>query len=125
MKKITVALVDNHCLFRRGIASLIETFENYEVLFDAGGGEEFCRKVSSKFKPDMVLPDLNMPIFDGGQKLYGSSKTIQILKALDTVAAMDVYLPSFVTNYLAKGFSKPSWSCMQSEISSLNLDQRL
>lgn len=143
MKKIMIALVDDHCLFRRGIASLIDSFTEYQVLFDAGSGEEFCKKVSPKFKPDIVLLDLNMPVLNGQQTavwikknypdikiivlsmfenentvlsliktgikgyLLKDSQPAEFKKALDTVAAMDVYFPSFVTYYLAGIFSKP------------------
>jgi len=64
---MSIALVDDHLLFRRGIAALIQTFPEYEVLFDAGSGEEFCQKLTPKFKPDIVLLDLNMPVLNGLQ----------------------------------------------------------
>jgi len=67
MKKNLIALVDDHRLFRRGIASLIQTFPGYEVLFDAGSGEEFCKKIKPEFKPDIVLLDMNMPVLNGMQ----------------------------------------------------------
>ncbi|MES2829502.1 MAG: response regulator transcription factor [Bacteroidota bacterium] len=67
MNKTSIVLVDDHRLFRKGIASLIDTFNDYEVLFDAGNGEEFCAKITPKFKPDLVLLDLNMPGMDGKQ----------------------------------------------------------
>jgi len=67
MKKILIALVDDHSLFRRGIASLIQTFPEYEVLFDASSGEECCNKINGQFKPDLVLLDINMPVFNGMQ----------------------------------------------------------
>lgn len=67
MKKISIALVDDHRLFRRGIASLIQTFPEYEVLFDAGSGDECCKKITPVYKPDIVLLDMNMPVMNGLQ----------------------------------------------------------
>jgi len=67
MSKTSIALVDDHRLFRQGIVSLISNFSDYEVLFEAGSGEEFCNKVSQKFKPKIVLLDLNMPTLSGQQ----------------------------------------------------------
>jgi len=65
MKSIQIALVDDHRLFRSGIVSLINNIDGYEVLFEAGDGEEMIRKISSKLKPDIILLDIQMPIMDG------------------------------------------------------------
>jgi len=142
MKITTIALVDDHRLFRRGMASLIDSFPAYEVLFDASNGTEFCDKISPEFKPQIVLLDLSMPGLNGQQtaqwiikhypeihiivlSMFDDEKTvIEMMKigikgyllkdsepaefkvALDTVAAMDVYFPAFVTRYMANNFSE-------------------
>jgi len=67
MKKILIALVDDHRLFRQAIASLIQTFPGYEVLFDAGSGDECCKKIRQDYKPDIILLDINMPVLNGLQ----------------------------------------------------------
>src|SRR6201996_5723917 len=65
MDTVQIALVDDHRLFRSGIASLINRFENYNILFEAGDGEELTRKLTPKVKPHIVLLDINMPKRDG------------------------------------------------------------
>ncbi len=65
MEIIQIALVDDHRLFRSGIASLISNLNGYNVLFEAGNGEELIQKISPKFKPNIVLLDMNMPVMDG------------------------------------------------------------
>ncbi|GAB3922753.1 response regulator [Mucilaginibacter myungsuensis] len=67
MEPIQIALVDDHRLFRSGIASLISGFKGYHVMFEAGNGEELTNKLTPKVKPDIILLDINMPIMDGIQ----------------------------------------------------------
>jgi len=62
---IQIALVDDHRLFRSGIAQLINNFHRYAVLFEAGDGEEMIRKINPKLKPQIILLDINMPKMDG------------------------------------------------------------
>jgi DNA-binding NarL/FixJ family response regulator len=65
MAPIQIALVDDHRLFRSGIASLINDFKGYQILFEAGNGEELTRKLTPKVKPRIILLDINMPVMDG------------------------------------------------------------
>jgi DNA-binding NarL/FixJ family response regulator len=65
METFQIALVDDHRLFRSGIASLINKFPQYKILFEASDGEELTHKLTPKLKPHIVLLDINMPNKDG------------------------------------------------------------
>jgi DNA-binding NarL/FixJ family response regulator len=60
-----VALIDDHTMFRKGLAILINLFPGYEVIMDVGNGREFIDQLQPDHLPDIVLLDIHMPIMDG------------------------------------------------------------
>lgn len=64
MKKTSIVLIDDHAILRMGLISLFNTSDAFEVLADAGNGEDGIRK-ALKFRPDVVIMDLMMPDMDG------------------------------------------------------------
>jgi DNA-binding NarL/FixJ family response regulator len=64
MKRIDLAVVDDHDLFREGIMLVLRQIPGYHILFDASDGELFLEKLRTQ-KPDIVLMDVNMPRMDG------------------------------------------------------------
>jgi len=60
-----VALVDDHSLLRNGLANLVDSFEGFEVLFEADNGKDFINKLDINNPPDVVLMDITMPEMDG------------------------------------------------------------
>lgn len=65
MKKVAVSIVDDHRLFREGIAELISHFDGYEVLNQCGSGQEFINAIKSGTIPELVILDVQMPGVDG------------------------------------------------------------
>lgn len=62
----TLALVDDHTLFRKGMINLITMVNsNYKVLFEADNGQDLQKKISKENQPDILLMDINMPHMDG------------------------------------------------------------
>ena len=57
---ITVLLVDDHALVRRGFRRLLEDDPSIAVVGEAGNGEEAVRMVEA-LKPDVVVMDAAMP----------------------------------------------------------------
>lgn len=70
---IRVLVVDDHDLFRTGIASLLRAYPDIDVLAQASGGRMGVR-LASELAPDVVLMDLRMP------DLAGSEATREILE---------------------------------------------
>ena len=66
MKKTTVMIVDDHAIFRMGLASLLGTAKDILVTGDAGDGESAVKK-ALKLRPDVVIMDLLMPGMDGSE----------------------------------------------------------
>lgn len=65
MEKVSVAIVDDHRLFRNGIAELIGRFEGYQVISQSGNGKEFIQSIESGHIPQMAILDIQMPEMDG------------------------------------------------------------
>src|SRR5512136_2103952 len=61
---ITVMIVDDHEMVRRGACSYLEAQPDISVVAQAGSGEEAVR-LAREFVPDVVLMDLVMPGMDG------------------------------------------------------------
>ena len=61
---ITVLLVDDHEMVRRGVKAFLETRPDITVVAEAGGGEEAV-KMAAEHAPDVALMDLIMPGMDG------------------------------------------------------------
>ena len=61
---IRVLVVDDHDLFRTGLASLLDAEPDIEVVGQASGGRAGAR-LASELQPDVVLMDLRMPDLGG------------------------------------------------------------
>ena len=64
MNAIRVLIVDDHAILRMGLASLLGTRNDIEVVGDAGDGPTAVRK-AVRLKPDVAIVDLAMPGMDG------------------------------------------------------------
>jgi DNA-binding NarL/FixJ family response regulator len=65
MGKINVSIVDDHPLFRQGMAELINHFEGYQVLSQFGGGKEFLESIQLGHIPEIAILDIQMPGMNG------------------------------------------------------------
>jgi two-component system, NarL family, response regulator DegU len=64
MKKIRIALVDDHKLFRNGLFAILSQVADFQVVFEATNGREFLNHPQIN-EIDVVLLDIKMPELDG------------------------------------------------------------
>jgi len=107
-KTYSVAIVDDHQLFANILETLINTFENFHVLYYAKTGSEFLNKLKDETNiPDVVLMDINMPGMSGIDTMtivnekYPSVKAIALTMETDdeTIVRM---LQAGARGYLSK-----------------------
>jgi DNA-binding NarL/FixJ family response regulator len=70
---LRILVVDDHAVVRRGIRSLLESHDDWEVCGEATNGRDAVEQ-SRRLRPDVVVMDLSLP------ELNGLDATRQILK---------------------------------------------
>ena len=59
-KRKSVLIIDDHPLFREGLKTIINRNAVYEVLGEAGSGNEGLKQ-ANKLKPDVIILDISLP----------------------------------------------------------------
>lgn len=78
---IKVMLVDDQSLFREALQTLLSIQPEFEVVGQAGNGEEALR-IALQTQPDVVLMDLRMPVMDGVTAISRLRDTLPTCKAI-------------------------------------------
>lgn len=65
-ERINIVLVDDHSLFRTGLAGLLSRRDDINVVADFGSGEEFLASLDN-LDVDVVFMDISMPGIDGAE----------------------------------------------------------
>ncbi len=60
----TIVLADDHALFREGLRSIMEKWEDFQVVGEASNGQE-ALELARELLPDIVLMDIHMPVLNG------------------------------------------------------------
>ena len=64
MTRLKVLLVDDHLLFRKGLASLLTYRDDFQIVGEASDGLEAIQ-MAQETEPDIILMDVHMPKMDG------------------------------------------------------------
>jgi len=102
-----IAVVDDHAMFRRGLAVLLNSFPGYQVLFGASSGKDFIRQLDAHRLPDIILLDISMPEMDGFEtaewlKIHHPEIKILALSTMDTESAVVKMVKNGAKGYLLK-----------------------
>lgn len=79
--KRTIAIADDHVLFRQGLISLFRDHTQIEVIIEVGNGLELINELKEK-KPDVILLDISMPVMDGIKALELIQKKYPCIKVI-------------------------------------------
>ncbi|NBJ08438.1 DNA-binding response regulator [Alistipes sp. Z76] len=100
---IRIALVDDHSLFRRGLKVLLSARPDFEVVADAGSGEEFLAMLPTA-RPDVVFMDYAMPAMNGAETSERALALCPDLKIITLSMFGDNAYYSRMVSSGAKGF---------------------
>ncbi|MER3442621.1 response regulator [Calidithermus chliarophilus] len=105
MSRIRILIVDDHPVVRAGLAGLLSSQPDFEVVGEAGNGVEALNMLE-RLNPDVVLMDLRMPGMDGVstiRRMRGQYKSqVLVLTTFDTDAEIVQAVEAGATGYLLK-----------------------
>lgn len=91
-----VFIADDHAVFRDGLRKILLDHGSFEVVGEAGDGQEAINKLS-ECQPDILLLDVSMPIFNGFQVLEKIKDLLPGMKIIVlTLHNNESYIASFL-----------------------------
>ena len=125
-RRSRVLLIDDNADHLRGVKELITLESSYEVV-GATTSANIGINLAKKYRPDIILMDINMPEKDGLQALSGyddadliframkigakgyvlkTMASAQLIYAMDEVASGKIYLPNALTSRFFEYFQR-------------------
>lgn len=92
-------MIDDHTLFRKGLISLLEEYEELKVILEASNGKELVDVLKTK-QPDIILMDVEMPVMNGIEATEVVRKKFPDLKILILTMHSE---EEFVAHLMEKG----------------------
>ena len=105
-RMIRVVLADDHAVVRRGLAGLLESTDDLEVVGVARDGSEAVELVL-EHRPDVAVMDLQMPVLDGVEATRAiveaqTGTEVLVLTSFSDHARIDAAIEAGAVGYLLK-----------------------
>ncbi len=106
MDKIRLIIVDDHPVVREGLAGMLASQADFDVVAQASDGSQAIT-LDAQYQPDVILMDLRMPGMDGvtaiqAIKAARESANILVLTTYDSDADIVRAIEAGATGYLLK-----------------------
>lgn len=99
MNKITILITDDHKLIRETWSFILGSDERFEVIAECSNGEEAI-ELSKRFRPDIILMDINMTPING----VDATKEIRKVSPMSKVIGVSLHSqPSYAKKMLQNG----------------------
>lgn len=98
-----ILIVDDDALIRDGLAMILETEEDMEIVGTASNGQEAVN-LCGKTQPDVVLMDIRMPVMDGVQATKNIKEQFRAVRVLLLTTFKDSNYIKSAINYGADGY---------------------
>ena len=82
MNNIRIIIADDHQLFRNGLKILLDAFDRFSVVGEAGNGLELI-EIIKEIGCDIILMDIDMPVMDG---IEATLKVLEIEPGINIIA---------------------------------------
>src|SRR6266568_1631784 len=104
---IRILLADDHPIVREGLRAVLETQPDFQVIAEAGSGDEALR-LALALQPDILLLDLEMPVLDGVETIrrlrqHQPTARIIVFTAFDNDERIIHAVQAGANGYILKG----------------------